>query len=147
MRSRPLNRSGNRPNISGPEVRAAAELATKATLTVGREAASKVRATVEGTVRAATEIGGETTLIVRDAVIGVIEGTEQVVTVTSPAVKEVVAGAFRSSREAGDGAVEVSHTAVEGAMIGASSVGLDTMGQLPMRQKRRSRRWMRPEGT
>ena len=120
------NRTGARPSISGPEVRSAAVLVTRAALTVGLGAAGIARASVEGTVRAATEIGGETTLIVRDAVIGVIEGTEQVVTITTPAVREVVAGAIRSSGRTGEGAVEVSETAVEGAMIGASSVGLDT---------------------
>ena len=120
-----LERLREARELTGADVRAAAQMAARGSLSMGRGAGNLARATVEGTVRAAAEIGGETTGFVRDAVIGVIEGAEQVVTVTAPAVREIVTGAISASGSKVEELATVSKEAVEGAIVGATAAGMD----------------------
>lgn len=121
-----LERLREARELTSSDVRAAARMAARGSLSLGRGAGNMARATVEGTVRAAAEIGGETTGFVRDAVIGVIEGAEQVVTVTAPAVREIVLGAISASGGKVEELATVSKEAVEGAIVGAAAAGMDS---------------------
>ena len=120
-----LGRLREARELTSSDVRAAAQMAARGSLSMGRGAGNLARATVEGTVRAAAEIGGETTGFVKDAVIGVIEGAEQVVTVTAPAVREIVTGAISASGGKVEELATVSKEAVEGAIVGATAAGMD----------------------
>ena len=120
-----LERLREARELTGSDVRAAAQMAARGSLSMGRGAGNLARATVEGTVKAATEIGGETTGFIRDAVIGVIEGAEQVVTVTAPAVRDIVTGAINAGSDRVEELAAVSKEAVEGAIVGATAAGMN----------------------
>ncbi|MDE2940684.1 MAG: YihY/virulence factor BrkB family protein [Chloroflexota bacterium] len=120
-----LERLREARELTGSDVRAAARMAARGSLSMGRGAGNMARATIEGTVKAAAEIGGETTGFIRDAVIGVIEETEEVVTVTAPEVRDVVTGAIKARSDKVEELAAVSKEAVEGAIVGATAAGMN----------------------
>ena len=85
---------------------------------------------VAGAIKATEEVTGEATEFVRDAVVGVMEGTGEVVKVGRPVVRDVVAAAIRSSSAAGGSVPDAARSAVEGAIVGAHSIGVNGKGSV-----------------
>ena len=113
----------NGGEIRGPTLRSAARSAVSGARFVGGGAAHLGRDAVAGAVQAIGEVGSEAGSMVRDTMVGVIEGASQVVTITAPAIRDMVTSAIQGSRS---GAAEVGRGAVEGAIVGAVAVGMDS---------------------